>query len=621
MTELLEKLRHCAANKGIIMNRKFLLSLSAAVAVTLGAHAQLPSIATAWAKTLDTTTPDMGIDATLSSDGSALYYFTSAGSLLNSNNNMDGDPTLSVFYDGQKIATGAPYDGNSYNNNLSLVKTDLEGNFLWSVYSTSGEIAANNGGVAPAPDGGVFIAAVMRHTDNMRTSPITLVDATGNVTTIPWTLESDEAKRYHRGLLMKVSAGGAIEHLRLIDMGTEAPTGDFAGTGLYLDGCCSDDQGNFYVSGRYVTPMTLATATGTTTLTPHNTDGWDGDTQKSRGDIFLAKFNGECLLTASLTTTGAATVESSAAVTRAGDDIYLNFTASGASDTGSTITLDGHSIVLPTTLVTLVTARLDTHLHVKWATTCTSERVSEQRVPVFHYNRLAVAGDNLWITGMAGNLTLHGGDFSATAVSTGLQEGFAIKCDAATGRCMGITTCHDAFPAIKGINAFVGGFEDENGGNFYAYGYSFGGQGVFLCGLDASSLQGKEWCTLVSGGGMPTAQKCIATGNTLYTISRGRTTPDFDITYLKPIGNDTGIETRNWGSLHCAFTLPFNVREDTAAPLQGDVDGNGVVNGSDVTALYNFLLNGDLPAGLTDVDGNGTVNGSDVTALYNLLLQ
>ena len=55
--------------------------------------------------------------------------------------------------------------------------------------------------------------------------------------------------------------------------------------------------------------------------------------------------------------------------------------------------------------------------------------------------------------------------------------------------------------------------------------------------------------------------------------------------------------------------------------LPGDVDGNNVVNGSDVTALYNFLLNGASTGGNADVDGNGTVNGSDVTALYNLLLK
>ena len=62
-----------------------------------------------------------------------------------------------------------------------------------------------------------------------------------------------------------------------------------------------------------------------------------------------------------------------------------------------------------------------------------------------------------------------------------------------------------------------------------------------------------------------------------------------------------------------------NVTPPTPA-ITGDVDGNGVVNGSAVTALYNLLLNGASPAGNADVDGNGVVNGSDVTTLYNILL-
>ena len=56
----------------------------------------------------------------------------------------------------------------------------------------------------------------------------------------------------------------------------------------------------------------------------------------------------------------------------------------------------------------------------------------------------------------------------------------------------------------------------------------------------------------------------------------------------------------------------------------GDVDLNGIVNGSDVTALYSLLLSSDdenAPLSLVgDVDANGVVNGSDVTALYNILL-
>ncbi|MBP5562203.1 MAG: hypothetical protein J6X70_10480 [Muribaculaceae bacterium] len=54
---------------------------------------------------------------------------------------------------------------------------------------------------------------------------------------------------------------------------------------------------------------------------------------------------------------------------------------------------------------------------------------------------------------------------------------------------------------------------------------------------------------------------------------------------------------------------------------QGDVNGDGVVSGADVTALYNVLLDGATVAGNPDVNGDNIVNGSDVTALYNILLQ
>ena len=52
----------------------------------------------------------------------------------------------------------------------------------------------------------------------------------------------------------------------------------------------------------------------------------------------------------------------------------------------------------------------------------------------------------------------------------------------------------------------------------------------------------------------------------------------------------------------------------------GDVNGDGIVSGADVTALYNVLLDGATPSGNADVNGDGIVSGADLTALYNLLL-
>ena len=54
--------------------------------------------------------------------------------------------------------------------------------------------------------------------------------------------------------------------------------------------------------------------------------------------------------------------------------------------------------------------------------------------------------------------------------------------------------------------------------------------------------------------------------------------------------------------------------------VKGDVNGDGIVSGADVTALYNVLLDGATVDGDADVNEDGIVNGSDVTALYNLLL-
>ena len=67
--------------------------------------------------------------------------------------------------------------------------------------------------------------------------------------------------------------------------------------------------------------------------------------------------------------------------------------------------------------------------------------------------------------------------------------------------------------------------------------------------------------------------------------------------------------------------LKAECRVAVVAPIvPGDVDGNGVVNGSDVTSLYLYLMDGSRPIGEVDVDGDGVVNGSDVTALYKILL-
>ncbi len=58
---------------------------------------------------------------------------------------------------------------------------------------------------------------------------------------------------------------------------------------------------------------------------------------------------------------------------------------------------------------------------------------------------------------------------------------------------------------------------------------------------------------------------------------------------------------------------------DSATP--GDVNGDGSVTSVDVTALYNYLLNGDSSAIENgDQDGDGKITAGDITVIYNILL-
>ncbi len=63
------------------------------------------------------------------------------------------------------------------------------------------------------------------------------------------------------------------------------------------------------------------------------------------------------------------------------------------------------------------------------------------------------------------------------------------------------------------------------------------------------------------------------------------------------------------------------VVEDEEAPIYDDVNQDGEWTGSDVTALYNYLLYGDTTyIATSDVNHDGEITGSDVTAVYNIIL-
>ena len=55
--------------------------------------------------------------------------------------------------------------------------------------------------------------------------------------------------------------------------------------------------------------------------------------------------------------------------------------------------------------------------------------------------------------------------------------------------------------------------------------------------------------------------------------------------------------------------------------VPGDVNGDGAINSGDITALYDYMLNGDLTHQENcDVNGDGSINSGDITAIYDIML-
>ena len=66
------------------------------------------------------------------------------------------------------------------------------------------------------------------------------------------------------------------------------------------------------------------------------------------------------------------------------------------------------------------------------------------------------------------------------------------------------------------------------------------------------------------------------------------------------------------------YTVPQGGGDE---PVPGDVNGDGLVSSVDVTALYNYLLNGDESDLINgDQDGDGIISSVDITIIYNILL-
>lgn len=121
------------------------------------------------------------------------------------------------------------------------------------------------------------------------------------------------------------------------------------------------------------------------------------------------------------------------------------------------------------------------------------------------------------------------------------------------------------------------------------------GDGATITRVDFNGFYQKQNFTASPAG--------FDTGNTFWSGSTSK------VTFTGTSGN----------SLY-SMTVTYEM-EDQQEFSSLDVNRDGEVTGSDVTAVYNYLLNNNTTyLATSDVNGDGEVTGSDVTAIYNYLL-
>ncbi len=530
------------------ISTRTLTSLTAVLGMSLSLmSAEAP--AAEWANLFDGTT-------TAGDQSSAVLGVTGGAYWLNTLGSTKSAPDL--FYAGTKIFTGSLYEGTSQNNNFALTKTDASGKALWTIYSTSGDYAANEGGLAETADGSIIFLARVRHTDGQLNDPLNLIDASGKTYEFGGTPE----KRYYIGILGKADAEGRIQWLRYITPDNTKTIGEdtydlsdaYTAKSLALDG-----EGNIFIAGGFSAPLSFAkSATETTKISPRNADEWTG--KGSVADSYIAKLDADGYYTASVQTTGDAfTTDQILNLISAEGKIY--FTGTATADEGLKASFGGKELTATESATPFIGSLDPETLEAEWLKILTPGKVDNK----YGYQNPALSanGKTLWFTAMF-NGTLSEGANTISSVQGTLREGLLIKLESETGEWLGAADSRADWG-----DTMLGGYlaaaqNPTDDAKVYVYGYLMNAtKGVFLRGYNATDLTpltDEEWY-VVKGGGSPSAIGfCyLPSEGVAYITARGNKA-------FEPLGLEATPAPTGWAILAAKLALPEGLTSGIETP-------------------------------------------------------
>ena len=459
----------------------------------------------------------------------------------------------SIQWGTNKVAPGTPTTANSDNQSFMLSKIDGEGNLVWRVYTENGDITGNDSRVATTDDGVVAFFEV-RHAKDYADQDVVFVDGKDKRYPMNWTLESAGANRYFTGILMKVSQDGEIKWIVPLKMNHDPQPNASStystntGQGIYTYALATDENGCIYAAGNMRTTMTIAKADGSdVVINPHNVEGWNGDPQKSVGNLYILKFDKGGNYVSHVVTGGEATHEVITNMVVKDNMLYFFGRVTG---NGNAVTLGDKTITPDNTNCGFVAGSMFVNLKdMRWFQYYSNTKSGGTA----QTNGMRVFGNNLWIMCKTNMQGIVAGDKTLTAPDT--RDAMLIKVDATTGEAL------DGYVKETNQAGYFDCFEGSDG-FVYVSGHTLLGP-LTLEKFDPSDLsEAVESWQLISSTNDTQAIEMDEDG-VLYVMARTR-------------GNTTFINsnfTTNAGGFSCtiaAFQMPVKKNTTAITSVEGE---------------------------------------------------
>jgi len=540
------------------MKKKFTLLLFAILSLTMSLNAQSP-LAFQWAHSVDgaTTAGDNVMGMCKSSDG---YYY-----IATNFGTSTTQKALNVWFDGELLKNehgayeGSPYTGNSQNGNMLLQKVAKDGSVVWTTFTKKGDV--DHAEVAPTSDGGLIVALKCRAwvkeagLENM----LCYVDATESETNIT----GDQVESEYRYLIMKITKTSTIEWYRKITGlvktdGVKQPTKN----NIYVNGLAVDEYDNIYLAGNFRTEMYLNKSDGTkaTLVAKSSVDTWDGNSQKTVGDMFLVKLDSKGYYLNSIVNNGIVNCAFLDKVAYNNGKLYLD---GRVKSVGNEITFGGVTVNASKDFQTQLLLSVNTEdLSVNYIKSLTSVENVQKRFVIQNKSAQYLNG-YVYFTGLLNGSWKQESESEniVTNHSSNQLKGYVLKMNPETGRIEKAAVRTDG-----GIGGFCGVYEGAE--KLYAFGYDFSG-GAIVAPINKNTYAVETPIQVCDYGTVGNATAPIVDGENFVMANRGKSAASF-------YGTDKKFENlKNWGSVYYSYkmsdVISTGINKPTISGVASDV--------------------------------------------------